>query len=150
MKVAMVKHTPAGKVFWFSVPDRFVNEIHPGSHVACDTARGRKFGVVVGSPLDEEDARAVAMASGARFPLREISAVATKVPMQNIKIPKYISRTKPRDEKISKRFMEAYHNGEFNTSVVVNKNGMLMDGYSAYLVAKKLGLDFITAICVEG
>ncbi len=149
MKVAMVKHTPVGQVFWFGVPDRFVNDIHPGSRVACDTVRGRKFGVVVGSPLNEEDAREVAVASGARFPLCQISAVATKVPMQNIKIPKYMARTKPRDEKISKRFMEVYHNGEFNTSVVVNKNGMLVDGYSAYLVAKKLGLDLITAICVD-
>lgn len=150
MKVALVKHTPAGQVFWFGIPEHLVNDVHPGSRVACDTARGRKFGVVVGSPLNEEDVKEVAIASGAVFPLRQISAVATKVPMQNIKIPGYMARANPRDEKISKRFLEVYHNGEFNTSIVVNKSGMLVDGYSAYLVAKKLGFDFITAICVEG
>lgn len=149
MKVAMVKHTPAGQVFWFGVPDRFVNDIHPGSRVACDTAWGQNLGVVVGSPLNEKDVKAIAIASGAKFPLRQIVAVATPVPMQDIKISKYMSCTKPRDEKISKRFLEVYHNGEFNTSVVIGKDGVLVDGYSAYLVAKELGLDSIIAIRIE-
>ena len=150
MKVAMVKHTPAGQVFWFGVPDRFADSIRPGSHVACDTSRGRKYGVVVGSPLDEKDVKTVAMASGASFPLRQIIAVAAPMSVESIKIPEYMTRTKPSDAKIAKRFMEVYHNGDFNTSVVVNEDGVLLDGYSAYLVAKQLGHNTITAIRLEG
>ena len=40
MKVAMVKHKPYGKVFWFEIPEHLVGELQPGFRVACNTARG--------------------------------------------------------------------------------------------------------------
>lgn len=146
MKVAMVKHTPNGKVFWFGVPDRLVNSIHPNSRVACDTARGRKYGTVVGSILDEKDVKDIMVASGATFPLQPIVAVAKGIPMADIKIPDYMARTKPCDDKMVKRFLELYHTGNFKTNVVVRKDGILIDGYSAYLVAQMMGFDFLTGI----
>lgn len=153
MKVAMVKHTPAGKVFWFSVPECFEDVICPGAHVLCDTVRGITDGVIIGNPLEEEDVRDVAIASGARFPLREIYAIETKVPIRDIIIPNYMACTKPRNDKIVKRLLEVYNsgefNGKFNTRVVVDTNDVLMDGYSAYLVAKALCWGFITAIRVK-
>ena len=61
----------------------------------------------------------------------------------------YMARTKPSDEKIAKRFLEFYHTGQFNTNVALDDNAVLIDGYSAYLVAQKVGLTFLPAIYKE-
>lgn len=53
------------------------------------------------------------------------------------------------DEKIAKRFLEFYHTGQFNTNVALDDNAVLIDGYSAYLVAQKVGLAFLPAIYKE-
>ena len=74
MKVAMVKHKPYGKVFWFEIPEHFVGKLQPGFHVACNTARGRRYGTVVAADLDEQDVKEVMLASGATFPLSTIEA----------------------------------------------------------------------------
>ena len=103
MKVAMVKHKPYGKVFWFEIPEHFVGKLQPGFRVACNTARGRRYGTVVAADLDEQDVKEVMLASGAIFPLSTIEATTQKVLMSTIKIPGYMARTKPSDEKIAKR-----------------------------------------------
>ena len=59
MKVAMVKHKPYGKVFWFEIPEHLVGKLQPGFHVACNTARGRRYGTVVAADLDEQDVKEV-------------------------------------------------------------------------------------------
>ena len=71
MKVAMVKHKPYGKVFWFAIPEHLVGKLQPGCHVACNTARGRRYGTVVAADLDEQDVKEVMLASGATFPLSQ-------------------------------------------------------------------------------
>lgn len=86
------------------------------------------------------------MASGATFPLRKIVATTVNIALDSIVIPNYMVRSRPSDEKIAKRFMEYYHNKRFNTNVVVAENGVLVDGYTAYLVAKVLGLPYISGI----
>ena len=149
MKVAMVKHKPYGKVFWFEIPEPLVGKLQPGFRVACNTARGRRYGTVVAADLDEQDVKEVMLASGATFPLSTIEATTQKVLMSAIKIPKYMARTKPSDEKIAKRFLEFYHTGQFNTNVALDDNAVLVDGYSAYLVAQKVGLVFLPAIYKE-
>lgn len=149
MKVAMVKHSSRGKVFWFEIPERLVGKLYPGSHVVCDTARGRRCGTVVASDLDDQDVKEIMTASGAIFPLRKIIAITQKVRLSDIKIPAYMARTKPRDEKIAKRFLEIYHTGQFNTNIALDDSGFLVDGYSAYLVAQALGFTFLSVICEE-
>ena len=149
MKVAMVKHSSRGKVFWFEVPESLVGKIQAGARVACNTARGRRYGTVVAADLDEQDVKEVMLASGATFPLSTIEAATQKVPMSAIKIPEYMARTKPSDKKIAKRFLEIYHTGRFNTNIALDNHGFLVDGYSAYLVAQALGFTFLSAICKE-
>ena len=117
MKVAMVKHKPYGKVFWFEIPEHLVGKLQPGFRVACNTARGRRYGTVVAADLDEQDVKEVMLASGATFPLSTIEATTQEVLISAIKIPGYMARTKPSDEKIAKRFLEFYHTGQFNTNV---------------------------------
>ncbi len=150
MNVAMVKHGNCGKVYWFEVPDHLVAGITPGIRVACDTSRGRKYGVVVGSVVNADDVREIMQASGAIFPLRKIVAVTYDIPLDIIQIPDYMKHTKPHDEKIAKRFMEFYHTGQFDTNVALDGKGFLVDGYSAYLVAQKIGLATIPTVCKEG
>lgn len=145
MKVAMVKHSPHGKVYWFEVPEES-GYVYPGAHVACDTARGMVRGIVVGSVMDECDVYDIMIASGAKFPLRKIVANWRCVPLASITIPKYFKNTKPRDETIAKRFLELYNTGGFQTDVIVSDDGVLQDGYSAYLVAKFIGVSHIDAI----
>jgi len=146
MKVAMVKHSPNSKTYWFEVPEFLSDKITPNMCVACDTVRGLETGVVVGSILSMDDVRDVMLASGAKLPLKKIVAIPQEIPIDEIKIPMYMSRTTPRDEKIAKRFLEYYHTGKFNTNVALNSDGLLRDGYSAYLVAKKIGLPSITVL----
>lgn len=64
MKVAMVKHKPYGKVFWFEIPEHLVGKLQPGFRVACNTARGRRYGTVVAADLDEQDVKEVMLDSG--------------------------------------------------------------------------------------
>lgn len=146
MKVAMVKHTPCGKVFWFQIPEHLVGKLEPGSRVACHTMRGRQYGTIVAADLNERDVKEIMLASGATFPLAKIEAAARQVLVNDIKIPEYMARTKPSDEKIAKRFLEFYHTGQFNTNIALDDSGVLVDGYSAYLVAKWLGLPSLSVI----
>lgn len=146
MKVAMVKHSPNSRTYWFEVPEVLATKIVPNASVICNTAWGLEAGIVVGSVLNADDVRDIMLSSGATLPLKQIVAVPHEVPLDEIKIPKYMSRTKPKDEKIAKRFLEYYHTGKFNTNVTLDSNGLLRDGYSAYLVAKTLGLSSITIL----
>lgn len=146
MNVVMVKHTPKGRVFWFEAPEQLTGRIEPGVRVACDTCRGLRYGTAVSSVLDSADMKDVMVATGAVEPLRQITSVAQNIYLGSIKIPHYMAQSRPRDEKIAKRFLEIYHTGDFQTSIVVDKDCNLVDGYTAYLVAKKMGWEVISAI----
>ena len=146
MNVAMIKHGNCGKVYWFEIPDHLADKVKPDARVVCDTARGRKYGVVVGSVVNEADVRDLMTASGATFPLRKIVGTTCDIAMDSIVVPDYMKHSKPSDEKIAKRFMEYYHTGKFSTNVVVADNNKLVDGYTAYLVAKALKLPYLSGI----
>lgn len=146
MNVVMAKHGSCGKVYWFEVPDHLDSQMLPGTRVACDTVRGKKYGVTVWSVVSSDDVMEVMQASGATFPLRKILDAARDIKLADITIPDYMARHSPCDALLSKRFLEYYHTTQFNTKVVVDENGVLKDGYSAYLVAKVMGLEVISAI----
>lgn len=146
MNVVMVKHGSCGRVYWFEVPDQIGHQLLPGTRVACDTVRGKKYGVTVGSVVDSDDVMEVMQTSGATFPLRKIIDAARDIRLTSITIPGYMAQHSPCDALLSKRFLEYYHNAQFNTKVVVDENGVLKDGYSAYLVAKMLGLSVISVM----
>ncbi len=146
MNVVMVKHTSNGKVFWFEVPDNLVNKITVGTNVICNTAYGKRNGMAISTPLDSEEVKCVMAASGAVYPLRKIAGIGHKIPLEAITVPNYMLKSHPSDEKIAKRFMEVYHTGTFHTNIAVDKDYNLLDGYTAYLVAKRLGWSNITAV----
>ena len=45
-----------------------------------------------------------------------------------------------------KRFREYYRTGQFNTRVTVDDSGVLLDGYTAYKVAKMLHLTHLLVV----
>lgn len=149
MKAVMVKHTNEGKVFWFEAPEPLCERIEPGIQVVCDTVKGRQYGFAVSAPMELDDVRETAAMCGAKFPLRKILAVARPISMDNIKIPDYMKNSPPSDQKIAKRLLEFYHTGQFRTFVSVRPDGTLIDGYTAYLVAKRMELDRIYAVFVK-
>lgn len=145
-KVVMVKHTPCGKVFWFEVSKNLAPRIVPGVRVLCDTRRGLRHGVAVSTALNANDVKDVMATTGATEPLRRIVNVAQSIFVDSIKIPNYMAQSHPSDEKIAKRFLEIYHTNDFQTNITVDRDYNLVDGYSAYLVAMKMGMGVVNAI----
>ena len=146
MNVVLVRHGSCGKAYWFEVPDQIVPQLLPGTRVTCDTVRGKKSGVTVGSVVSSNDVMEIMQVSGATFPLRKILNAVHDIKLADITIPNYMAQHRPRDALISKRFLEYYHTMQFQTKVTVDENGVLKDGYSAYLVAKLLGLSTISVM----
>lgn len=148
MRAVMVKHTTESKGCWFEAPNNLADKIHPGVRVVCDTAIGQQDGTVSSVLLSngEDDAKEIMIAAGAKFPLRKIVAVGCLIPIDAIKVPTYMSRSVPNEEKIVKRFREYYRTGQFNTRVTVDDSGVLLDGYTAYKVAKMLHLTHLLVV----
>lgn len=148
MRAVMVKHTTESKGYWFEAPNNLADKIHPGVRVVCDMAIGQQDGTVSSVLLSngEDDAKEIMIAAGAKFPLRKIVAVGCLIPIDAIKVPTYMSRSVPNEEKIVKRFREYYRTGQFNTRVTVDDSGVLLDGYTAYKVAKMLHLTHLLVV----
>ena len=66
------------------------------------------------------------------------------IPIECIKIKKYFK--KPRKTKIKEK--EEYFNkhGYFRSTIILNKNNVLIDGYTTYLLAKEQGYKSITIL----
>lgn len=66
------------------------------------------------------------------------------IPIECIKIKKYFK--KPRKTKIKEK--EEYFNkhGYFRSTIILNKNNVLLDGYTTYLLAKEQGYKSITIL----
>lgn len=148
MTAVMVKHNGESKGYLFEVPDRLADKIRPGMHVTCDTVIVQQHGVVVCVLISngEDEAKGIMTSAGAKFPLRKIVAVERSIPIEAIKIPSYLARSTPSEDKIGKRFLEYYSTGQFNTRVTVDDDGVLTDGYTAYKVAKTLRLTHLVAV----
>ena len=148
MRAVMVKHTTESKGYWFEAPNNLADKIHPGVRVVCDTAIGQQDGTVSSVLLSngEDDAKEIMIAAGAKFPLRKIVAVGCLIPIDAIKVPTYMSRSVPNEEKIVKRFREYYRTGQFDTRVTVDDSGVLLDGYTAYKEAKMLHLTHLLVV----
>ena len=66
------------------------------------------------------------------------------VKLENIKIPYRF--TAPNKKKLEKRkkYYEKY--GYFKTTIILNKDNLLIDGYTTYLLAFNLGYNYITIL----
>lgn len=72
------------------------------------------------------------------------------VKVSEIKIPNRFETTYPLTNKIAECY-EHYRKHEFfDRAIIVDKSGMLLDGYVAYLVARMLGIEQVKAVRVSG
>lgn len=145
-----VKHKPeSNRLFWFSVPDNISHRVLLGSRIVCDTRQGNnERGVVCQINNQVLDADGVKRLTNNR-PIKSITGVECDFNLADIKIPSKFARSNIHEEKLQKRIEEFEATGMFNTSVIVRaSDGMLKDGYSAYMAAIRLGRSTIR--CVLG
>lgn len=144
MNIVSVKHPDGGKKeYWFEVPEEIASQIKKGSRVVCDTIRGREFAIATSDVISGENVEQMAVRLGAHLPLKKIVRVTGLMPMNKIKVPKLLASSRPSPDKIAKRIGEFYDHKVFNTDIVVDQSGKLLDGYTAYLVSKMFGLKYI-------
>lgn len=144
MNVVLVQHRGYDrKKYCFAVPDKLVSRVREGVSIVCDTRSGQKPGTAVSGVLTGEAADCAIAAAHATMPLKPILAVVEDVSIVNVGIPDYMRFHKPRKEKLIKRKQELSSMGCVTTRVYIDYDGILRDGYSAYLVCKKRGMDAI-------
>lgn len=146
MNIVEVCHKFGGKSFWFEVPDELKDSIHEGSSVVCSTKVGNSAGIARTSVFSGDGIEAIAVQNGATLPLKSVIAVQTSFPMSEIKIGNHMKATRPAQKKITERLKEYYKDEKFYTRVSIDMRGYLVDGYSAYLVAKMFDLKEIPVV----
>ncbi len=144
MNIVLVQHSEyCRKKYCFSVPDQFASCIKEGTRVICDTSMGQSSGTVVSEVLTGEAADRAIVEGHATMPLKSILAVVENVNIADVSIPIYMRFRRPRREKLIKRKQELFSLGCVTTKVYIDENGVLRDGYSAYLVCKNKGMSAI-------
>lgn len=141
MNIVEVKHdVEHKKSYWFEVPDELVNVIQEGTYLICNTACGKQAGIAQSNVLSGDGIERMATMCGATLPLRKVVGVEYNILIEKVKIRYGMTKSLPGKSKLVKRINEYYERGCFNTAVVLDKQGFLKDGYTAYLVAKMFGL----------
>lgn len=146
MNIVEVCHKCGGKSFWFEVPDELVDMIHEGSSVVCSTKVGNSAGIAQTSVFSGDGIEVFAVQNGATLPLKSVIAVQMDYPVSDIKIGNHMKKTRPAKKKLFERLTEYYKDETFYTRVSIDKRGYLVDGYSAYLVAKMFDIKEIPAV----
>lgn len=147
MNVVLIKHnTEQSKKYCFAVPDHLLPHVKMGVNVICDTRRGNMPGVVVsdvmsGDEADQEIERML-MECGARMPLKYISAVVETIDISDVRVPIWMEMSTPHKSKLDRRKRELQEFGYFHTNVCI-EDGILKDGYTAFLVCKNKGMKML-------
>ncbi len=143
--VGVKHHKNDDKLFWFYVPKSIADHVAKYSDVVCSTSKGNSRGVVEEIIITDNvfDAKKLIQRP---FPLNNIVAVKTQFPLWMLSIPARFVQSKPSPEKIASRVRELYRDGRFNTMVEVNSDGVLTNGYTAFLVATMFYHDTIECL----
>ena len=64
-----------------------------------------------------------------------------KMNIYDIKIPPHMAHSKIGREKLRSKFLYYYYTGEFESKIVVNSDGYLLDGLTSVVIAKTYGLE---------
>lgn len=65
------------------------------------------------------------------------------IDIDKIKIQKKFKKSRPRPEKLIRKTMYFKDYGKFDTTIEVDENNVLIDGYCAYLIAKEQGIELV-------
>lgn len=138
MVYAGIKHDYSNRIFWFKVPKSLSDRIAVQGKVICETKYGFQPGDVVELISCKE--RSEIKRSTGITPSKSVVGVNTSIDIDKVIIPSAFSNTVPSPEKIANREAEYKLFGKFLTKIEFSRGGYLIDGYTAYLAAKKLGV----------
>lgn len=137
------------QVYWFEVPDELFAVTSIGTHVICDTKKGEMPGVIVHVIDGMNDAEAARIIGAKYFPLKRVIAVLSEFQLPDIHIPfEMETESAPEPDEIADRMREFYATGGFQ-NVIFNADGTLLDGYSAYLVAKMFDHESLLGLIMQ-
>ena len=135
MKYVAVRHEPQHQNVWyFKVPEELSKYVCVGNNVICDTRYGLTKGKV--EYILDGVPDLIIETVGNCVPSKFIKAVETDIDMAEITIPYLFELSSPDISKLDERINDWYKSARFNTKVEFDANGVLKDGYSAYLVAR--------------
>ena len=72
-----------------------------------------------------------------------------KVKESDIIIPEEFKATKPRFEKMIQKRKFYRKNNRFESKIVLNKDFLLIDGYTSYIIAKENGMKYVEVYFVD-
>ena len=72
-----------------------------------------------------------------------------KVKVSDIIIPEEFKATKPRLKKMIQKREFYRKNDRFESKIVLNKDFLLIDGYTSYIIAKENGMKYVEAYFVN-
>ena len=72
-----------------------------------------------------------------------------KVKVSDIIIPEEFKAMKPRFEKMIQKRKFYRKNNRFESKIVLNKDFLLIDGYTSYIIAKENGMKYVEAYFVN-
>ena len=72
-----------------------------------------------------------------------------KVKVSDIIIPEEFKATKPRFETMIQKRKFYRKNNRFESKIVLNKDFLLIDGYTSYIIAKENGMKYVEAYFVN-
>lgn len=72
-----------------------------------------------------------------------------KVKASDIIIPEEFKATKPRFKKMIQKREFYRKNDRFESKIVLNKDFLLIDGYTSYIIAKENGMKYVEAYFVN-
>lgn len=67
-----------------------------------------------------------------------------EVDLDSVKVPKYFKR--PNEKKFNERLQYVKENNTFKAPIIIDKDNYLKDGYTSYLIAKKMGFVKIAVV----
>ena len=149
MNIVFVKHKDdQNRQFCFAVSERLAPFVHKGVELLCNTRYGAQAAVAQTGVISGEGAEDLAKQNGATFPLRDVIGLVGSVDMDTITIPPFLKSTIPSGKKIAQRIDELKNFGHFYTRVEII-DGVLHDGYTAYLVCKMLDLKNLPYVMLD-
>lgn len=141
MNIVGIKHPndKTNKMYWFKLPEENVN-VSLGELLICDTKNGWSVGQVekIFYGLSNSEVRSIAKSR----PTKKVIGRYIGKPIESIVVPSYCINSFPSPNKLTSRIKEYYNwrNDQsfemFKTKVLFDRNNVLKDGYTAYLVAK--------------
>ena len=69
--------------------------------------------------------------------------------LRDIKISHEFERTPPRFKKMGQKWSYYRNTGEFESPIILNRDFVLIDGYTSYIIAKKSEMDKVPVYFVD-